>query len=69
VPDADYYSVQFTRGGKDFYRATPAEPRLTLPDSVVFVPGAYRWVVRAGYGPKAANRLGPPVVNSGFTVS
>ena len=69
VPNADYYVVEFTRGGKAFYRATPNEPRLTLPASIVFVPGGYRWVVRAGFGPKTSNRLGPPVVNSGFTVS
>ena len=69
VPNADYYVVEFTRGGKAFYKATPSEPRLSLPASVVFVPGGYRWVVRAGFGPKASNRLGPPVVNSGFTVS
>jgi hypothetical protein len=69
VPNADYYSVEFTRGGKAFYKATPNEPRLTLPDTVVFVPGVYRWVIRAGFGPKTSNRLGPPVVNSGFTVS
>ena len=69
VANARYYSVQFTRGGKAFYTATPTEPRLALPASVVFIPGAYRWVVRPGFGPKAANRLGPPVVNSGFNVT
>jgi hypothetical protein len=69
VPKADYYSVEFTKGGTSFYRATPAEPRLSLPDSVVFTPGAYRWIVRAGFGARAAKRLGDPVVNSGFTVS
>ena len=67
--DADYYSVEFTRGGQIFYRATPTEPRLTLPGSVVFRPGSYRWIVRAGFGAPAAKRLGNPVVNSGFTVS
>jgi hypothetical protein len=69
VADADYYSVEFLRGGKAFYKATPTEPQLTLPASVIFVPGAYRWVVRPGFGTKVANRLGPPVVNSGFTVT
>ena len=69
VPNADYYSVEFTRGGKAFYKATPNEPRLTLPDTVVFVPGVYRWVIRPGFGPKTSRRFGPPVVNSGFTVS
>ena len=69
VPDADYYSVQFTRGGRSFYRATPTEPRLTLPGTLEFTPGTYRWIVRAGFGTRAARRLGDPIVNSGFTVS
>jgi hypothetical protein len=69
VPKADYYSVEFTKGGTRFYRATPTEPRLSLPASVVFTPGAYRWIVRAGFGPRTAKQLGAPVVNSGFTVS
>lgn len=66
---ADYYSVEFTRGGERFYRAWPAQPRLTLPDSVVFRPGSYRWSVRPGFGERSANRLGDPVVDSSFTVS
>ena len=69
VPKADYYSVEFTKGGTRFYRATPTEPTLSLPASVVFTPGAYRWIVRAGFGPRTAKQLGAPVVNSGFTVS
>jgi hypothetical protein len=69
VPKATYYSVEFTKGGTSFYRATPTEPRLSLPESVVFTPGAYRWIVRAGFGARTAKRLGEPVVNSGFTVS
>ena len=69
VPDADYYSVEFTRGGQSFYRATPTEPRLTLPGTLAFTAGSYRWIVRPGFGTRAARRLGDPVVNSGFTVS
>jgi hypothetical protein len=69
VPKAAYYSVEFTKGGTSFYRATPTEPRLSLPGSLMFTPGAYRWIVRAGFGPRAAKRLGEPVVDSGFTVS
>jgi len=69
VPRADYYSVEFTKGGTRFYRATATEPRLLLPASVVFTPGAYRWIVRAGFGPRTAKQFGAPVVNSGFTVS
>ena len=68
VKDADYYEVVFTRSGKLFYRGSPTEPRLTLPSSVVFRPGAYRWVVRPGFGERAAESLGAPVVDSPFTV-
>ena len=68
MPDADYYSVESTRGGQTFYRAAPTEPRLTLPSSVVFRQ-SYRWIVRAGFGAGAAKRLGALIVNSGFTVS
>ena len=69
VAGADYYSVEFTRGGERFYRASPTQPRLTLPESVVFRPGSYRWRVRPGFGERAANQLGEPVVDSSFTVS
>lgn len=69
VKDATYYDVVFTRQGATFYRGSPAEPRLTLPGSVVFRPGVYRWVVRPGFGERAAKNLGAPVVDSPFTVS
>ena len=69
VKDADYYDVVFTRSGKLFYRASPIEPRLTLPAAVVFGPGVYRWVVRPGFGERGARDLGAPVVDSPFTVA
>ena len=69
VENAAYYEVLFTRSGKVFYRGTPTEPRLTLPSSLVFRPGAYRWVVRPGFGDRTAKSLGPPVVDSPFSVS
>ncbi len=69
VKNATYYDVVFTRQGAAFYRGTPTVPRLTLPASVVFRPGAYRWVVRPGFGGRAAKNLGAPVVDSPFTVS
>ena len=68
VQNADYYDVVFTWSGRTFYRASPTEPRLTLPGTVVFRPGPYRWVVRPGFGARAARNLGPPVVDSPFTV-
>jgi hypothetical protein len=69
VQGADYYAVLFTRNGTAVYRATPAESKLTLPSTVVFRPGSYRWVVRPGFGAPSARNLGAPVVDSGFTVS
>ena len=69
VAGANYYDVAFTRSGTVLYRATPAEPRLTLPATVVFLPGSYRWVVRPGFGERSARELGAPVVDSAFTVS
>jgi hypothetical protein len=68
VADADYYSVQFLRGDTSLYRTTTEQPRLSLPDSVVFRPGSYRWIVRPGTGSPSADRLGAPVVDSRFTV-
>lgn len=68
VADADYYDVEFFRSGKSFYRASPKQARITLPDSLVFLPGAYRWVVRPGFGAPAAKKLGAPVVDSPFQV-
>lgn len=69
VKNAAYYDVVFTRAGTVFYAGSPTVPRLTLPSSLVFRPGAYRWVVRPGFGDRAAKNLGAPVVDSPFTVS
>lgn len=69
VDAADYYAVEFLRNGERLYRAITEETRLSLPDSVVFRPGSYRWTVRPGYGARGARPLGPPVVDSSFTVS
>ena len=68
VGGADYYDVVFTRQGTTFYRGSPTEPRLTLPGTVVFRPGTYRWVVRPGFGQRGARNLGAPIVDSPFTV-
>jgi hypothetical protein len=68
APDADYYAVQFAREGATIYRTTTRVPRLTLPDSLEFRPGVYRWIVRPGFGSPSDARLGAPLVDSGFTV-
>jgi hypothetical protein len=69
VAGADYYLVEFFRAGQPLYRARPTEARLTLPDSIEFTPGIYRWRVRPGHGAAAANQLDPPVVDSEFVLS
>jgi hypothetical protein len=63
---ADYYLVEFFRGGQMFYSARPTEPRLTLPEEIRFTPGVYRWRVRPGRGAPSENRLDPPIVDSEF---
>jgi hypothetical protein len=68
VGGADYYLVEFFRGGQPLFSSRPAVPRLTLPERVEFVPGFYRWRVRAGHGDPAANQLDPPIVDSMFEV-
>jgi hypothetical protein len=61
--------VDFFRAGEPFYHATPNEASLSLPDSVVFRPGAYRWVVRPGFGKPVQKRLGATIIDSKFEVS
>lgn len=67
-PQASWYDVRFLVDGRRFYRAVTTEARVELPEGVAFAPGTYRWVVRPGQGPRAANRLGDPIVDSTFTV-
>ena len=69
VQGATYYDVTFDRGGTTIFHGTRAEPSLTLPASIVFRPGSYRWIVRPGFGARSARNLGEPVVDSPFTVS
>ncbi len=69
APSAAYYDIQFLREGKLIYRTQTNGAKLTLPPSVTFPPGNYRWVVRPGIGPRAANRFGPTVVDSRFSVT
>lgn len=67
-PQASWYDVRFLVDGRRFYRAVTTEARVELPENVAFTEGTYRWVVRPGRGPRAANRLGDPIVDSTFTV-
>jgi hypothetical protein len=68
APGATYYHVVFRRDGKPFYEGYSREPRLTLPRTVRFAPGAYTWTVRPGSGPRSAGREGAPIVESTFTI-
>jgi hypothetical protein len=69
VPKATYYTIEFRRGTKRIYQTVSSKPRLTLPGSVVFSAGTYRWIVRPGFGSRAEKQLGKPVVNSAFSVA
>ncbi len=62
---ADTYDVTFFRGPKIVFQARAMEPRVVLPRSFRFQPGAYRWTVRAL--PAAAGAT--PIVNSTFSVT
>lgn len=66
---ASYYSVVFTRNGKKFYSATTDQPRIVLPANVRFTPGRYVWIVKPGFGERAAKSLGKPLLKSSFSVS
>jgi hypothetical protein len=65
---ASYYHVVIRRDGKLFYEAWPREARLEIPARFRFRPGAYTWRVEPGTGPREAKQLGPPIVESSFTI-
>lgn len=62
---ATFYAVTFLRNGSTFYSARVSRPRLTLPESIRFRPGSYRWIVRPG---TAGQPLRSPIVDSTFIV-
>lgn len=66
--DASYYHVVIRRDGKLFYEAWPREARLEIPARFRFRPGAYTWRVEPGKGAREAKELGPPIVESSFTI-
>ena len=65
VEGATGYTVRFFRQGEPFHTARVSGPRLAIPRSIVFTPGAYRWVVR----PQTAGGLGNPIIDSTFSVA
>jgi hypothetical protein len=73
---ATYYNLQLFRSGKKVFSAWPVANRLTLKKKWTFakkkralVKGVYRWYVWPGVGPRSANRYGPVLGGSTFTVS
>ena len=75
VRGASHYKVEFFRSGKKIFEATPARPRLKLPERWEYRgrrfeldPGKYRWSVRAGFGPRSNARYGRAIVASRLTV-
>jgi hypothetical protein len=67
VEGATFYSVRFLRNEKVFYVARVSQPRVVIPKSLEFTPGAYHWIVRADTGPPT-HALGSPIVDSTFVV-
>jgi len=68
VKGAAFYSVTFLREGKVVYTARVSQPRVVLPPTFRFTPGAYRWIVRTDSGPPS-NTLSEPIVASTFSVA
>jgi hypothetical protein len=73
---ATYYNLQLFRGGKKVFSGWPVANRLTLKKKWTFekkkyalAKGVYRWYVWPGTGPRSANRYGPVLGESTFTVS
>jgi hypothetical protein len=63
VAKADFYLVDFYRGGTKIYEARASRPRLTLPAQWTFRgrryrlnPGHYQWAVRAVLGSRTKGR-------------
>jgi hypothetical protein len=75
VPGASYYNVQLYRGSRKVLSAWPRESRLGLRTQWRFggrseklLPGAYRWFVWPGRGPRSRSRYGPLLGRSSFVI-
>ena len=69
VPKATYYTIEFRRGTKRIYQTVSSKPRLTLPSSVVFSAGAYRWIVRRASAAAPRSSSASRSSNSVFSVA
>jgi hypothetical protein len=76
VARASYYNVQLYRGRVKVLSSWPTTHRLRLRMRWTYLgrqrrlsPGSYRWYVWPGYGRASANRYGPVLGQSTFTVA
>jgi hypothetical protein len=74
VSGAAFYRVEFFRGRRKVFEASPTKPRLELPLSwshggrrFRLTRGKYRWEVRPAFGARSRPRYGPPVTRSTWT--
>jgi hypothetical protein len=75
VRGASYYNVQLSRGREKILSTWPGRASLRLNSQWSFNghrhrlrPGAYRWYVWPGFGPRAAGRYGHEIGTSTFIV-
>jgi hypothetical protein len=75
VRGATYYNVQLFSGNRKILTLWPVRSRVQLPArwraggrQQQLSPGAYRWYVWPGYGPRSQNRYGDLLGQSAFTV-
>ena len=76
VANATYYNVQVSRGATKILSAWPAATHLALKRTWRYggrrqslVPGAYRWYVWAGFGPRSQRRYGALLGERTFVVT
>jgi hypothetical protein len=75
VPKARYYNVQVFRNGRKILSAWPRRARYRLAPQWRYkdkrrklTPGAYRWMVWPGYGPRSRTDYGKRIGPSRFRV-
>jgi hypothetical protein len=73
VSRTTFYKVEFFRGGRKIFEASPTTPRLELPLRWVYrgrgirlTPGTYRWDVRPAFGPRSRPRYGTLITRSSW---
>jgi hypothetical protein len=69
VPGATFYLVRFYRDGREVFQGQVTTTTFTVPSTLRFIAGSYRWNVVAAFGSTAEPRYGTRIVDSTFTVS